>query len=160
MPRHSRLRLIMLVAMLVLAGFPALVPRPAAAAGTADLAVTLVGSKKNLSYGHTMTLTATVTNLGPDTATGVTLGLGVSDFYADFGGTCPDGSISNFCELGTLAPDASVTVRFRVGACCSCCPEGIGVAFASITHDTDISDPVSLNDSARLETRFVGKAPF
>src|SRR3954454_15224696 len=58
-------------------------PAPVAAAGTADLAVTMVGNKKRLKYGKTLTLTATVTNLGPDVATGVTLGLGVSDSYAD-----------------------------------------------------------------------------
>src|SRR3954468_24908713 len=76
-------------------------PTPVAAAGTADLAITLVGDKKHLKYGETMTLTATVTNLGPDAATGVTVGLGVSDSYADFGGSCPDGSTSTFCTLGT-----------------------------------------------------------
>jgi uncharacterized repeat protein (TIGR01451 family) len=135
-------------------------PAPVAAAGTADLAVTMVGDKKRLKYGKTMTLTANVTNLGPDVATGVTLGLGVSDSYANFGGTCPDGSTSSFCDLGTLAPGASVSVDFRVMACCSCCPEGIGVAVASVSHDAETVDPISANDSVRTETKFVGKAPF
>jgi hypothetical protein len=160
MSRRRRLHLVLFVVMLLLAGFPMLAPRPVAAAGTADLAVTMVASKRNLPYGHTMTLTATVTNLGPDAATGVAIGIGVSDSYASFGGTCPDGSVSDRCELGTLASGESVTLHFQVMACCSCCPEGVGVAVASVFHDADTVDPDPDNDFVRSETRLVGKAPF
>jgi hypothetical protein len=159
MPRR-RLRLFMLVAMLMLGGLPALIPQPVAAAGTADLAVTMVGDRKVLQFGGTMTLTTTVTNRGPDAATGVTLSIGTSDSYHNHGGTCPDGRTSSFCDIGTLAPGESVTVLFHVKAANACCPDRLGVAVASVSHDTDTVDLVPANNEVRLETKLVGKAPF
>lgn len=159
MPRR-RLRLVMFVAMLMLAGFPALIPHPVVAAGTADLAVTMVGNAKRLKFGETITFTVTVTNLGPDAATGVTLGFGTSDSYHNFGGTCPDGTVSTICTLGTLAPGASVTLSFQAMAANVCCPARVGVATASVSHDAETIDPVSANDSVRLETKLGGKTLF
>jgi hypothetical protein len=156
--RHSLLAILAVVTLL--ASLPAFAASPVVAAGSADLAVTMIGNAKHLKYGQTITFTATVTNLGPDAAGGVTLGIGVSDSYANFGGVCPDGSVSNICSLGTLPPGARVTVLFSAGACCSCCPEGIGVAVASVFSDATTVDPVAANDSVRIETKFVGKAPF
>jgi hypothetical protein len=157
----SRCRpLLLLAAITLLAGWPALTPHPVVAAGTADLKLTMESDKKHLKFGDTMTFTITVTNLGPDAATGVTLGIGVSDSFADLGAACPDGSTSTFCDLGTLAPGAPVTIPFRAMACCSCCPNRLGVAVATVSHDADTVDPVSENESARTETKLVGKAPF
>jgi hypothetical protein len=67
--------------------------------------------------------------------------------------------ISNICDLGTLVPGASVTVLFRVEACCSCCPEGLGVAVSSVLHDANTVDTVDANDSVRIDTNLYGKAP-
>jgi hypothetical protein len=139
---------------------PLIAPHPADAAGTADLSITMKGNHKVLKIGATMTFTVTVTNLGPNEATGVNFGIGVSDSYANFGGTCPDGSTSNMCSVGTMASGASVSVLFRVMAlCCNCCPDDLGVAVASVNHDADTVDPVSANDEVRIETKFVGKPP-
>jgi uncharacterized repeat protein (TIGR01451 family) len=159
MSRRTRLLVSLLAATTILAGWLALSPHPAAAIGTADLAITMVGDKKHLRFGDTITFTVTVTNLGPDAATGVTLFLGVSDSYADFGGTCPDGSTSNICDLDTLASGASITVLFRLGTSNSCPPDRLGVAVASVSHDAETVDPISANDSVRTETKFVGKPP-
>jgi hypothetical protein len=159
MPRR-RLRLFMLVAMLMLAGLPALIPHPVLAVGTADLAVTMVGDAQRLRFGDTITFTVTVTNLGPDVATGVTLHVGTSDSYADFGGTCPDRSTSTICDLGMMESGASVTLLFRAMASNECCPKRLGVATASVSHDAETIDPVSANDSVRLETKLVGKTLF
>jgi hypothetical protein len=159
MSRRSRPFLSLLATLTVLAGWLALAPPPAAAEGTADLAVTMVGDKKHLTFGDTIILTVTVINHGPNVATGVTVGLGASDSYAPFGGTCPDSSISTICDLGTLASGASVTVRFRLGTSDSCPPDRLGVAVASVSHDAQTVDPVSNNDSVRTETKFVGKPP-
>jgi uncharacterized repeat protein (TIGR01451 family) len=158
MSRRSYSLLTLLAVTTMLSGWLALAP-PLAAEGTADLAVTMVGDTRHLKFGNTITFTATVTNHGPDTATGVTLFLGVSDSYADFGGTCPDGSTSNICDLGTLASGASVTVLFRLGTSNSCPPDRLGVAVASVSHDVETVDPISANDSVRTETKFVGKPP-
>jgi hypothetical protein len=156
--RSARL-IVATLATLILA-LPLFAPHPADAAGTADLSVTMKGDHKVLKFGDTMTFTVTATNLGPDEATGVNFGIGVSDSYANFGGTCPDGLISNMCNVGTMASGASVSVLFRVMAlCCNCCPDNLGVAVASVSHDADTVDPVSANDQVRIETKFVGKAP-
>jgi uncharacterized repeat protein (TIGR01451 family) len=158
MPRR-RLRLFMLVAMLMLAGLPALIPPPVAAAGTADLAVTMVGDAKRLKFGETITFTVTATNLGPDAATGVTLGVGVSDSLANVGSTCPDGMGSNICVLGTLASGESVTVLFQVMAVNACCPNRVGVAVASVSHDGAEPYPDPHTNVVQVETKLVGKFP-
>jgi hypothetical protein len=160
MSHRSHLLLSLLAVTTMFAGWLALAPFQAAAADTADLAVTMVGDKKRLTFGDTITFTVTVTNHGPDAATGVAIGIGASDSYADFGGRCPDGSISNNCDLGTLASGASVTVLFRLGAANDCCPKRLGIAVASVSHGTETIDPVSANDSVRIQTKLIGKAPF
>jgi hypothetical protein len=154
---RRRSHLVLFAFILLLAGLPALIPHPVAAAGTANLAVTMVGDRKNARFGDTITFTTTATNLGPDTATGVVLGFGASDSYAVFGGTCPDGTVSTICDVGTLAPGASVTVLFRVMASNVCCPNRLGVAVASVSHDAETIDPVDSNNSVRIETKFIGK---
>jgi uncharacterized repeat protein (TIGR01451 family) len=159
MPRRHP-GLFVLVAMFILSGFPALMPHPVAAAGTADLSVTMVGDKKNLRFGHTITFTVTATNLGPDAATGVAISIGVSDSYGLFGGTCPDGTVSSFCSIGTMASGASVTLQFVAEARNECCPKRRGVAVVSVFPDANTIDPVEANNSFRLETKLVGKSLF
>jgi hypothetical protein len=76
---------------------------------------------------------------------------------ADFGGTCLDGTVSNICEIGVLSPGQTVTVVFRGMAANTCCPEDIGVAVASVSHDSEALDPNPSNDSVRVEIRWVGR---
>jgi hypothetical protein len=154
--RRSHLAL-MLLATLILS-FPAIIPPAVDAAGTADLAITVKSSAKVLRYGATVTFTTTVANLGPDTASGVRVGIGMSDSLADFGGVCPDGTTSNMCDLGALSPGASVTILFRAMAANTCCPENLGVAVADLSHDAETVDPNAANDSVRVEIKLVGKA--
>jgi hypothetical protein len=83
----------------------------------ADLGVTLAGpSRVPDSSGSCATFTATVTNSGPDTATGVNLAvttdLAISPPHLTASqGTCTD--LPAACALGTLAPGASATVTFQ-----------------------------------------------
>jgi uncharacterized repeat protein (TIGR01451 family) len=158
-PSLSRRRLLLslLAATSVFAGWLALAAHPAIAMSTADLAVTMVGDTKDLTSGNTITFAVTVTNHGPEVATGVTVDVGVSDSYVDFGGTCPDDSVASFCDLGELAPSASVTVLYRLGVRDACSPDGPGVAVASVAHDAETVDPISANDFVRTETKLVGK---
>jgi len=158
-PSLSRRRLLLslLAATTMLAGWLALTADPAIAASTADLAVTMVGDVKDLTSGNTITFAVTVTNHGPDVATGVTVDVGVSDSYVDFGGTCPDASVASFCDLGELAPGASVTVLYRLGVRYACSPDRLGVAVASVAHAAETVDPISANDFVRTETKLGGK---
>ena len=149
-----------LIAMLILA--PGLRgPSPAAAFGTADIAVSMKAAKKPIKIGQSVTHTITVTNIGPDAVTAVSFGVGVSDSYNAGPLTCPDGTSApeGFCSLGTLLPGSSVAATFVAIACCSCCPEGIGVAVVSVnSQDADAADPVDDNNFMRVETRFRGRA--
>ncbi|MFL5761372.1 MAG: CARDB domain-containing protein [Thermomicrobiales bacterium] len=153
-------RLVATALITVILGLPVLATHPAAAATTADLAIEMDGGKSHLRFGGTMTLTVTVSNLGPEVASGVTAGIGVSDSLADLGAICPDGSVSNMCNLGSLAPGAVVSFPFVVMACCACCPDHIGIAVASVSADADMVDLVEANNTFRFETRLVGKAPY
>jgi uncharacterized repeat protein (TIGR01451 family) len=144
----------MLVWFVLMLGFA----QSAAAASTADLAVSMAGDTKNPKWGGTITYSVTVTNLGPDIATGVTVAIGVSDTYANLGGACPDGSVSNRCDLGSLPPGERITVDFRVMACCPEPDQRIGVAVGSVWSDAETVDPVWANNEVRVETKLVGKA--
>lgn len=163
MPRRIRSLFVMLATVALVVGLPALSPSPSAAIGTADLSVSIVGEASHLRFGDTMTLTITVSNLGPDAATGVILGLGTSDSLQNFGIACPDGSISSRCDLTTLAADALVTVHATVRAgSFSCCPDRrLGVARADVfqSPDADTTDLVPENNSASLDIKLTGKGP-
>ena len=141
----------------------ALAPGAAIALGSADVAVTMVAAKKSVPYGRPVRFTITVTNLGPDPTTGVSLGVGVSDSYQSGPLTCPDGTVADggFCTLDTLAPGASVRASYVATASNSCCPENLGVAVASVSSlSADAADPNSDNNQARVETPFRGKPRF
>lgn len=110
-------------------------------------------TKKFLKSGETITFMTTATNLGPDAATGITLSIGVSDSYHNLGSTCPDGLVSDRCELGTLVPGASVTVYFRAMAANACCPDRLGVAVTSVFPDVDSVDSlIPANNEVRRES--------
>jgi uncharacterized repeat protein (TIGR01451 family) len=142
----------------------ALAPGAAAALdGTADVAVAIVAAKKAVHFGKQVTFTITVTNLGPDPTTGVSLGVGVSDSYGSGPLTCPDGNPADggFCTLDTLVPGASVTASYVATASNACCPENLGVAVASVNSlSADAADPNGDNNQARVETTFKGKPRF
>ena len=156
---HHLPRLIPVVVLTLALAFAV---HPVAAQSSADLAVTMVPSQKHLRFQQSMTVTITVTNLGPDTATGVRLSTGESDSINPGRIVCPDGTVrefEGFCEIGSLGPGESVTATWTVIACCTCCPERVGVITASVSDDTATEDPNPDNNNARVETRFTGKFP-
>lgn len=161
-PTHLlRTRLTTLVTALAIAAliFPGLATMSARAAGTADLAVTMTPSAKHLRYQQSMTIEIVVTNLGPDTATDVWLSTNVSDSLNPGDIVCPDRTtIRNYelCESVTLSPGQTATYLMTVIACCTCCPNRVGVSTA-IVYDDGTSDPVENNNVAQLSTRFIGK---
>ena len=115
-----------------------------------DLAITKVDSADPSRVGRDLTYTLTVTNNGPNPATGVTVtdtlpnGLSASSSSASQG-SC-SGTTTVTCSIGDLASGASATVSIVVR------PSSPG----SITNTASVSgsqpDPNSANNSATQET--------
>lgn len=129
----------------------------------ANLSIEKTGSPDPVKTGRTLTYEITVNNLGPDTATNVT----VTDKLAnslDFvsadatQGTCDLQGNKLTCDIGTLTADATApfdagstaTITLRVKA-----PAKAGTVANTATVSSDADDPVAANDSATERTRVV-----
>jgi uncharacterized repeat protein (TIGR01451 family) len=135
-----------------------LVPASAQAA-TADLAITKSDSADPVKEGAVLTYTITVTNLGPGTASGVTV-TDELDSHVDFGsaastqGTCDVRGKTVTCDVGTLgaspnAQSATITVNVtpkRAGQLSNTATVAVG------SGDTD---PNPANNSATQTTTVV-----
>jgi uncharacterized repeat protein (TIGR01451 family) len=130
---------------------------PASAqAATADLAISKSDSPDPVEQGAVLTYTITATNLGPATASDVT----VTDklpSQVDFAsatasqGSCDIGGKTVTCELGTLAANAGATVTMRVT------PRKAGELSnsASVAVGKGDTDPVASNDTDTETTTVV-----
>jgi len=128
-----------------------------AASGTADLALSIQPASGKLKRGETITLSVTVTNLGPDTATNVSLGAGTSDALALLSITCPEGpAAGGFCTATTLASGERLTATVVVGTA-SGELDRTGWVVGSAAADATSVDSVSTNNSAEASIRIVGK---
>ncbi|MFZ5876473.1 MAG: DUF11 domain-containing protein [Nitrospirota bacterium] len=115
---------------------------------SADLAANKTVSNGTVYVGQNLTYTITVTNLGPNSATGVTvsdtLPAGVSYVSATPSqGSC-SGTTTVNCTLGVLGNGASATVTIVVTATAS------GTVTNTATVGSGVSDPNSSNNSASV----------
>jgi uncharacterized repeat protein (TIGR01451 family) len=120
-------------------------------AATADLAVVNTDNPDPVVEGAVLTYTVTVTNLGPASASGVTLTDDL-DSHVDFvsaaasQGSCSHKAKAVTCNLGTLsaspyAPGAKVTIKVR--------PKKVGQisSTATVAVSKNDTDPVASNNS-------------
>jgi uncharacterized repeat protein (TIGR01451 family) len=117
---------------------------------TADLGVTLDDSPDPVQRGSNLTLTATVRNAGPSSATLVTLTENLPSgltLLSTQGGSCT-GSRTIVCPLGTIAANGSVTVKITVL---------VTKKSGNLTTTASVSatepDPVTTNNVASTTTR-------
>ncbi|MBI4637939.1 MAG: SBBP repeat-containing protein [Candidatus Rokubacteria bacterium] len=128
-----------------------------APAVSADLSVTLADSPDPVTVGDLLTYTATLTNLGPDDATSVTLSDVLPSAVTFFSvtasqGSCSaDGTIS--CSLGTLAASATATVTLVVR------PTTDGAISNAVSVAAAETDPTSANNTAATTTTAVQPSP-
>jgi uncharacterized repeat protein (TIGR01451 family) len=132
-----------------------LVPASAQAA-TADLAISKADSPDPVVDGDVLTYTITVSNLGPGTASGVTVTDKLSS-HTEFvsasasQGSCEVTGKTVTCELGTLAASAAGTVTIEVR------PNKTGelTNSASVAVGPGDTDPVAGNDTDTETTEVV-----
>jgi uncharacterized repeat protein (TIGR01451 family) len=117
----------------------------------ADLAVSKEGAPDPSLVGENITYTIMITNLGPDTATGVTstdtLAATVTlDNISSSQGNCTYDPTTNkvTCSLGTLPANASATVTIEV------VPTTVGEIVNTVTVTGDSFDPNLENNTASI----------
>ncbi len=132
------------------------------AATSADLAVSKTATPNPVIVGNALTYTVTVTNNGPNAATGVRLtdrmpaaGLTVVSFMATQG-TCT--VVSGFfhelrCDLGLLASAASATATIVVT------PTLAGTITNTARVASNVSDPNGANNAVTRDTTVVSPRP-
>ncbi|HEX2340351.1 MAG TPA: FG-GAP-like repeat-containing protein, partial [Vicinamibacterales bacterium] len=132
------------------AGVGVLLNRCGTQTGSANLAVTMTDSADPVTTGSEFTYTITVTNLGPDVATGVIVNdaLPAPDvvFAGMVTGTCTFvGDDAMTCPIGTLPVNGTATITFRV--------RGYnGVRTNAATAIADQADPDFSNNAASQTT--------
>ena len=113
----------------------------------ADLSVAVTGSPATINEGDTLTYMLTVTNHGPDTATGVTtsdtLPAGASFVSANASqGSCTNNGGVITCTLGTMTNAATATISITATA------NTPGTLTNKATVSATTSDPNSANNTA------------
>jgi len=144
------------IAALVLAGMVSAAPP-----GTADLKITKSDSPDPVSAGSNLTYTIQVENLGPTTATGVTVtdqlpkGVDLVSATASTGKCAPQGSKVN-CDLGSIGVVQTVNYSGPATVTIVVIPRQPGTIANTATVKSDQKDPVAANNKATATTRVIG----
>jgi uncharacterized repeat protein (TIGR01451 family) len=131
----------------------------AAPTGSADLKIAKTASASSVQVGGALTYTIAVENLGPDTATGVTVTdpLPNSVKYASAtttAGSCALQGQKLVCAIGTLESGSGAkTITLNVTT------RKAGSVTNTATVAGDQGDPVAANNQASVTTKVVEKTP-
>lgn len=123
-----------------------------------DLRLAKTDAPDPATVGSTLTYTLTVTNDGPDEASGVTVSDSLPSGVSYQSATSTQGSCSQSggvvsCMVGTLANGTSATITIEVT------PTRTGSLTNSATTSADQNDPDTSNNSATETTQVGGTAP-
>lgn len=162
-PSKRRVRRAWPLAVLAFAALAFAAAGAAAPPGTSDLKVTKTASAGEVSVGSPLVYTIQAENLGPETATGVTVSDSLPkglDYVAATTtlGQCSLKGRKVTCSLGTLetgpaAKVTSATVTLTV------IPRESGTVLNTASVKGDQKDPVSSNDEASVSVRVRGVVP-
>jgi uncharacterized repeat protein (TIGR01451 family) len=134
----------------------ALVTAAAAAPGTSDLRISKTDSPDPVRVGSTLTYTIGVENLGPSTATGVTVtdslpkGVDLVSARPSVGSCAPKGQKVT-CQLGTVG--SGINYGAPPVVTLAVIPRQAGTIANTATVKGDQKDPVAANNKATATTR-------
>ena len=116
----------------------------------ADLSITKTDSPDPVAQGGALTYTVTVTNNGPNNATGVTLSDPLPGIVTFVSATPSQGSCSSTvaCSLGTINAGASATVTINV----TVSPSATGTISNTASVTADQPDPTTPNTATATTT--------
>ena len=151
--------LISLAGVLPVAGFPLF----SVSIDGADLSISIADDPDPVLVGRALTYTLTVTNNGPDAATGVTttdaLPGGVTFVSAtSTAGKCAESSGVVTCFAGALDIGETVTTTTTTTTTVVVIPTATGVITNTASVSGDELDPDSTNNTATSQTTVVGGA--
>ncbi len=145
----------MLLTVLILA--LGMIPAASAQEPSADLALTKTADRKSAKIGETITFTITVTNLGPDTASGIYFGDSLPDPLNFVSSSCDRGTAFwGLCRVDSLAVGQSATITVVTTPITH--PARSERKFTNLAYiaESTTFDPTPDNNTASLQFHIVG----
>ena len=150
----SRLPVTLLIVLMLMLG---LVPTAFAQDPTADLALTKTADRKGVKIGETITFTITVTNLGPDAATGIYFGDAIPDPLNFVSASCDKGpTVGGDCAVDSLAVGESATITVVTTPITNPAQSERKFTNTAFIAESTTFDPNPDNNTASLQLHIVG----
>ena len=147
--------IVALLTLLMLMGSS--VPPASAQEPSADLALTKTADRKNVKIGENITFTITVTNLGPDTATGIYFGDSLPDPLNFVSASCNKGPTSGgACAVDSLAVGESAIITIVATPITNPAQNERRFTNTAFIANSDVFDPNTDNNTASLSLHIVG----
>jgi uncharacterized repeat protein (TIGR01451 family) len=147
---------VMLLLMLILS--LGAVPAASAQEPGADLTITKAADRTRAKIGENITFTITVTNLGPDTATGIYFGDSIPDPLNFVSSSCDSGTAYwGLCRVDALAVGESATITLVTTPITN--PAQSERKFTNLAYIAEATtfDPNPANNTASLSLQIIGK---
>lgn len=124
---------------------------------TADLALTKTADRKNVKIGQNITFTITVTNLGPDAATGIYFGDSLPDPLNFVSASCDKGTTSGgTCAVDSLAVGESAIITIVATPISNPAQNERRFTNTAFIANSDVFDPNTDNNTASLRLHIIG----
>jgi uncharacterized repeat protein (TIGR01451 family) len=134
-----------------------MVPAASAQEPSADLALTKTADRKNVKIGQTITFTITVTNLGPDTATGIYFGDSLPDPLNFISASCDKGpTFGGACAVDSLAVGESATITIVATPITNPARSERKFTNTAFIAESATFDPNPANNTASLQLHIAG----
>jgi uncharacterized repeat protein (TIGR01451 family) len=132
-------------------------PSASAEEPTADLALSKTADRKNVKIGENITFTITVTNLGPDGATGIYFGDAIPDPLNFVSAACDKGPIfGGACAVDSLGVGESATITIVTTPITNPAQSERKFTNTAFIAESATFDPNPANNTASLNLHIVG----